>query len=136
MEPLKNPIADPYQLENCHSENKRWAVTLTGYEQEINQLLTLLDDVLEQYNHQNLRPRAIEYHQSLNRLKMWFNRLRSDLICDRSSCVSDHSFPCGDPRFGRYTAIPSQISGLADEFSRTKAGCYQFLSVLVQLNLF
>jgi hypothetical protein len=137
MEPIKNPMADPdqYQLQNCHSENQRWAVTLKGYEQEIDQLQALLDDVLEHYNYQNLRPRAIDYHQSLNRLKLWFNRLRTDLICDSSNCVSGNRLPCEEPRFGRYTAIPAQFAGLSDEFARTKAGCYQFLTVLVQLNL-
>ncbi|GAB3906939.1 hypothetical protein GCM10028803_40130 [Larkinella knui] len=136
METLKNSIADQYQLENCHAENKRWSVTLTGYEQEIDQLMVLLDDVLEQYNHQNLRQRAIDYHQNLNRLKVWFNRLRSDLICNRSTCDSVHQLPCGEPRFGLYATIPAQFAGLSDEFARIKAGCYQFLSVVVQLNLF
>ncbi|MGM9507241.1 hypothetical protein ACS5NO_05930 [Larkinella sp. GY13] len=137
MEPLKNSIADleMYQLENCHSENKRWALTLTSYEQEIEQLMTLLDDVLEQFNHQNLRQRAFDYQQSLNRLKVWFTRLHTDLICDRSTCVSATPLPCGESQFGRYKAIPSQFAGLSDEFSKIKAGCYQFLSVVVQLNL-
>ncbi|MGV3559347.1 MAG: hypothetical protein ACO1O2_14400 [Larkinella arboricola] len=123
------------QLEHCHTENQRWAVTLTNLEQEINQLLTLLEDVLDQYNHQNLRYRAIDYYRGLNRLKIWFNRLRTDVVCENAGCASSNLLPCEKPRFGRHTVIPSQFADLSDEFTRTKTGCYQFLSGLVQLNL-
>ncbi|MFD1141824.1 hypothetical protein ACFQ4C_11925 [Larkinella insperata] len=122
------------QLEHCQTENQRWAVTLTNLEQEINQLLTLLEDVLAQYNHQNLRHRAIDYYRGLNRLKVWFNRLRMDL-CEKSDCASSNLLPCEKPRFGRQPVLPSQFADLSDEFIRTKTGCYQFLSGLVQLNL-
>lgn len=138
MEPLKNPIADLHLLDQCYTENQRWSVTLTSYEQEVDQLLVLLNDVLEQYNHQSLRQRAIDYHQRLNRMKVWFNRLRADLLCENSG-----PFPgnlsgcqkCEKPHLSLYSAISLQITGLSDEFAHIKTGCYQFLSVMVQLNL-
>ncbi|WP_124879577.1 hypothetical protein [Larkinella rosea] len=136
MEPLKNPIADLHLLNQCHTENQRWSVTLTSYEQEVDQLLVLLNDVLEQYNHQNLRQRAIDYSQRLNRLKVWFHRLRSDLLCEGTvSGNSSGCLKCGKPHLSLYSAISLQITGLSDEFAHIKTGCYQFLSVLVQLNL-
>ncbi|GAB3930912.1 hypothetical protein [Larkinella terrae] len=134
MEPLKNPIADLPLLNQCHTENQRWSVTLTSYEQEVDQLLVLLNDVLEQYNHQNLRQRAIDYSQRLNRLKVWFHRLRADLLCEGSGGFAGCQ-KCGKPHLSLYSAISLQIAGLSDEFTHLKTGCYQFLSVLVQLNL-
>lgn len=128
-------MAEPnlYQLDYCRTENQRWTLTLNSYEQEVSQLLVLLEDVLEQYNQQNLRQRAIEYYQRLNQLKIWFNRLRSDILCE--SCSPNAPLPCDHARFSRHTTLPAQFSSLSDEFSHTKSGCYQFLSVLVQLNL-
>ncbi|GAB3251884.1 hypothetical protein GCM10027347_10590 [Larkinella harenae] len=108
-------------------------MTLNSYEQEVSQLLALLDDVLEQYNQQNLRQRAIEYYQRLNHLKLWFSRLRSDILCE--TCAPNAPLPCEKVRFSRHTSLPSQFTNLSDEFAHTKSGCYQFLSVLVQLNL-
>lgn len=123
------------QLRNhCYTENQRWSVILTSYEQEIDQLLSLLDGVLDQYIHQNLRYRAVDYHQCLNRLKAGFNHLYTENIC-AINCCEGRCLPCGEARFGRYAIVPNQFASISDEFGRIKAGCYQFLSVLVQLNL-
>lgn len=141
MESRPNPIAnlDLRQLTQCYTENHRWAGTLTNYEQESEQLTALLDDVLEHYNHQSLRQRAIEYRQRLNRLKTWFSRLRTDLVCEGSLCVPGDQqarcLHCGQPRFGLYASLSLQFADLSDEFARIKASCYQFLSGMVQLNL-
>ncbi|GAB3318489.1 hypothetical protein GCM10027299_10040 [Larkinella ripae] len=135
MESSKTSISapDPLQLEYCRTENQRRTTALTTYQQEISQLLALLDDVLAQYNHPNLRHRAIDYHQRLGQLKSWFSRLRSDLICE--TCAPHTPLPCQAVRFSRTIPLPAQFASLSDEFARTKAGCYQFLSVMVQLNL-
>ncbi|MGA0560133.1 hypothetical protein ACO2Q8_25955 [Larkinella sp. VNQ87] len=137
MERSNNLIAEPDQqtVDLCHTENQRWARTLTNYQQEIDQLLTLLDDVLERYTQQNLRPRAIEYQQHLHRLQAWFKRFRSDLICERADCPPGSQQICRELQFGRHTTIAAQLADLSADFSRTKMGCYQFLSILVQLNL-
>ncbi|MFC5409320.1 hypothetical protein ACFPMF_08390 [Larkinella bovis] len=137
MESSKKSLASPdrLQLDYCRTENQRRALELTHYKQETNQLLALLDDVLAHYNHAGLRHRAIDYHQQLSRLKTWFNRMQSELICESGACTADHPVPCGAVRFSRTSLLPVQFVELSEDFARTKAGCYQFLSVIVQLNL-
>ena len=137
MEPLRNSTTnlDLQLFKQCRTENQRLETILTGYEQEIDQLMILLADVLDQYNYHSLRQRALTYQIDLKHLKIRLDRLRMDLICASGQCGSNPSAVCKEHRLGFYQSIKPQLTTLSDEFTSTKDGCYQFLSVLVQLNL-
>lgn len=135
MDPIRNSITDfdLQLLKQCRTENQRLETIFTGYEQEIDQLMVLLTDVLEQYNYHSLRHRAIDYFVDLKHLKIRLARLRMDLICASGQC--GQSSPCKEPRLGLFQSIKPQLTALTNEFLSIKEGCYQFLSVMVQLNL-
>lgn len=135
MEPTANsPFnKEPNQPPVCRAENQHWTNFQTGYVQEIDQLLSLLDDAMAHPTCRSLRHRAIDYYSDLKQLKDWFKRLHNDLVCQNSNCTSNPQ-AC-EKRVVRSSLIIPQLNALADEFSRIKDGCYQFLSGMVQLNL-
>ncbi|WP_338874656.1 hypothetical protein WBJ53_03455 [Spirosoma sp. SC4-14] len=122
-------------IQACRSQNQVWTTAIVQYEQEIDNLLALLADLLEHPTYQNLRLRAIDYYGTLNQVKSRFQRLRLDMVCENRVCMPSDQQVCREPRFGLYTLVDSHLRALADEFSRVKAGCYQFLSVMVTLNM-
>lgn len=134
---LINPTVgdEPLRVAACRNQHQAWATTLAQHEQEIDQLLMLLGDLLDYPNYQQLRHRAVAHYGHLNHLKSRFQRLRLDMICEGADCWPSARQACTNPRFGLYTTIDSSFHNLTDEFSKVKAGCYQFLSVMVTLNL-
>lgn len=133
---ISSPLGEePSLVQNCHHQNQVWATAIAHYEQEIDQLLTLLSDLLDTHSYQNLRHRAFAYHGSMNHLKSRFQRLRLDMVCESVVCMPTGSQSCREPRFGLYKTIESHFQALTGEFNRVKAGCYQFLSVVVTLNI-
>jgi|GEM_PF-1900388 len=122
-------------IQACRSQNQAWTTAIVQYEQEIDNLLALLADLLEHPVYQNLRLRAIDYHGTLNHVKNRLQRLRLDMVCENRVCLPSERQVCRDPRFGLQPLVESHLRALTDEFSRVKAGCYQFLSVMVTLNM-
>lgn len=139
MEPvLSQPAGDSLTaLTTCHAENRRWSQTLLHHEQEIDQLLALLTDAMEQHNYRSIRHRALDYYEDLKRLRVRYNRLYVDMVCAGGPCQLTNARPtsCDNPRFGLHTLVQAQYQTITEEFLAVKEGCYQFLSVLVELNL-
>ncbi|QJD79870.1 hypothetical protein [Spirosoma rhododendri] len=126
---------DANMLINCRTQHQQWNQALMKHEQDINQLVSLLTDLLAQHNSSRLRPRAIQYVTRFNRLKSQLRRLRLDMICSGSACFPTEHPICAEPHAGFYTGLDLSMHRLSDEFSTLSTGCYQFLSVLVSLNL-
>ncbi|QHV95551.1 hypothetical protein [Spirosoma endbachense] len=129
---------DPLHIQTCRSQHQTWAMTIAQNEQEIDQLLAILSDLLDYQQYKSLRQRAVDYYGDLNHLKSRFQRLKLDMICEGVACNPSERLACREPRIGLYAtlAVDSQLRSLMDELGRIKAGCYQFLSVMVTLNLF
>jgi hypothetical protein len=119
----------------CRRQHYTWSKILIQDEQEIDQLQEILADLLEKHNYRNLRHRAIDYCSNLNHLKSRIQRLRLDLICEGVGCSLAELTTCRESHFGLFTSIETHFQNLTDEFSRLRDGCYQFLSVVVTLNL-
>jgi hypothetical protein len=129
------PDDEQPSIQICRSQHYTWSKILIQDEQEIDQLQELLADLLEKHNYRNLRHRAIDYYSNLNQLKSRIQRLRLDIICEGIGCSSAGPTSCNESRFGLFTSIETHFQNLTDEFNRLKDGCYQFLSVVVTLNL-
>ncbi|QKZ14070.1 hypothetical protein [Spirosoma sp. KUDC1026] len=129
------PKDEQPSIQTCRSQHCTWNKLLIHNEQEIDQLQELLADLLEKHTYRSLRHRALDYYSNLNQLKSRIQRLRLDMICEGVDCSPVEPTPCREPRFGLFATIESHFRSLTDEFSHLKAGCYQFLSVVVTLNL-
>lgn len=104
--------------------------------EEIDQLQSLLLDVLNRYNYRSLRHSAVAYYQSLNRLQARLNWLNRDLVCGSMDChKTAEAAACQDTHFGLAASLERPIKNLTDDFERIKADCIQFLSGMVTLNL-
>ncbi len=133
---INAPLGEESALvQTCRTQHQTWAATIAQHEQEIDQLLALLNDLLEHHNYQSLRHRAVNYYGDLNHLKSGFQRLRLDTICQTMDCSHTQRQSCREPRFSLYATIESRFHALTDDLNRIQAGCYQFLSVMVTLNL-
>lgn len=127
-----SPDDEPSLTLNCRTQQQQWDQTLTQHEQEITQTVDLLTDLLTQHNSPQLRQRAIQYVSRFNNLKSRFQRLRLDMLCTDAVCPPT---VCPEPRFTLYTGLDLSIRRMSDELTQLSSGCYQFLSVLVSLNL-
>ncbi len=116
----------------CRTQHQHWNQVLTQHEQEIAQAVDLLTDLLTQHNSPLLRHRAVQYVSKFNNLKSRLQRLRLDMVCAHAVCPPT---VCSEPRFTLYTGIDLSIRRMSDEFTQLSSGCYQFLSVLVSLNV-
>ncbi|GAB3799612.1 hypothetical protein GCM10028819_23330 [Spirosoma humi] len=104
--------------------------------QEIDQLQTLLLDILNRYNYRSLRHSAIEYYRKLNNLRTRLNWLHRDFVCEGANCGAiTETRACSDTHFGLSTALERHIATLMDEYECIKADCTQFLSGMMTLNL-
>ncbi|GAB3642667.1 hypothetical protein GCM10027423_33030 [Spirosoma arcticum] len=95
----------------------------------------MLTNLPEHHSYRSLHHPAVDYIGSLNLLKMSFQRVRLDMVCEGVTCTPTEHQRCHEPRFGVYTLIEGHCRPLTDEFNRVKAGYYQFLSGLMTLNL-
>jgi hypothetical protein len=129
------PEDEQSSIQTCRSQHYSWGKILIRNEQEIDQLQELLADLLEKHNYRSLRHCATDYHSNLNHIKNRIQRLRLDMICEGEGCSPAGSTFCRESRLGLFTSIETHYRTLADEFNQIKAGCYQFLSVVVTLNL-
>ncbi|GAB3511537.1 hypothetical protein GCM10027341_51140 [Spirosoma knui] len=130
------PTITPLTMVSCHHEYQQLQQTIRRQEEEIEQLQTLLLDVLNRYNYRSLRHSAIDYYGNLNQLRARLKRLRRDMICESTYCQkANEQVPCRDQRFGLSTTIERHATILIDEFVRIKDGCVQFLSGMMTLNL-
>ncbi len=123
---------EPSPILNCRTQHQHWDQALTQHEQEITQTVDLLTDLLTQHNSPLLRHRAVQYVSKFNNLKSRLQRLRLDMVCAHSVCPRTS---CSEPRFTLYTGIDLSIRRMSDELTQLSSGCYQFLSVLVSLNV-
>lgn len=121
---------EPSPTHNCRTQY--WDKALTQHEQEITQTVDLLTDLLTQHNSPLLRHRAVQYVSKFNNLKSRLQRLRLDMVCAHAVCPPTL---CSEPRFTLYTGIDLSIRRMSDELTQLSSGCYQFLSVLVSLNV-
>ncbi len=131
-----NPFRLPVSTTTCHQDHQHWQQIICQQEEEISQLHALLLDVLNQYNCRSLRHDAVDYCRDLNHLRTKFDRLHRDLICESVDCsLAKENLSCTDSRFDLSATIERHAIALAGEFSRIKAGCLQFLSSMMSLNL-
>ncbi|MBD2755061.1 hypothetical protein [Spirosoma validum] len=121
----------------CRNQDQPWIKSTINTELEIEQLLTILVELLQHLTYRRLQQRAIDYFNALSQLKNRFQRLRLNVTCGMS-CLGLSKDPCFNPSINEYTTrvIDAQLSKLTESLDRTKTGCYQFLSRLVTLNLF
>ncbi|GAB2583574.1 hypothetical protein [Spirosoma areae] len=125
----------PPGIQTCRHQNQHWAATLAQNEQEIDQLLSLLANLPEHHSYRSLHHPAVDYSGSLNLLKMSFQQLRLDMVCEGMTCTLTERQTCQEPRFGVYTLIERHCRPLTDEFNRVRDEYYQFLTCLMTLNL-
>ncbi len=123
---------EPSLHHSCRTQHQHWDQALTQHEQEITQTVDLLTDLLTQHNSPLLRHRAVQYVSKFNNLKSRLQRLRLDMVCAHAVCPPTN---CSEPRFTLYTGIDLRIRRMSDELTQLSSGCYQFLSVLVSLNV-
>lgn len=134
--PSTNLFSLPVTTISCHQEHQHWQQIIRQQEEEIQQLRTLLLDVMDQYNCRSLRHDAIDYYQDLNQLQTKLDRLHRDLICNGVDCSpAIQELACGNAHFGLSATIERHTTLLISEFSRIKDGCLQFLSGMMSLNL-
>lgn len=129
-------IAEEYSPA-CRNQDQTWVNATIRTELEIDQLLSLLTELLKQLNYRRLQLRAVEHFNALSQIKRRFQRLRLNVTCGMA-CLPTSDEVCFKPRISQYTTtvIEAQLEKLAESLSRTRTGCYQFLSRLVTLNLF
>ncbi len=124
------------QIAACHQQHQYWHHIIRQQEEEIGQLRALLLDVMEQHNCRSLCHDASDYYRDLNHLQTNLSRLQRDLICEGVTCSpTAGSGSCADIRFGLSATIERHAAILLGDFSRIKAGCLQFLSGMMSLNL-
>ncbi|GAB4039336.1 hypothetical protein [Spirosoma jeollabukense] len=134
--PSINLFPLPITTTSCHEEHQHWQQIIRQQEEEIQQLRTLLLDVMDQYNCRSLRHDAIDYYQDLNQLQTKLDRLHRDLICNGVDCSpAKQELACDNVHFGLSATIERHTTLLISEFSRIKDGCLQFLSGMMSLNL-
>ena len=131
-----NPFRLPASTTACHQQHQHWQHVIRQQEEEIQQLGALMLDVMEQYNCRSLHHDAIDYYRDLNHLQTKLDRLHRDLICEGVACASmTEKESCADIHFTLSATIERHTAVLVGDFSRIKAGCLQFLSGLMSLNL-
>jgi hypothetical protein len=129
-------INSPLPMATCQYDYQQWQQTIRRQEEEIEQLQTLLLDVLNRYNYRSLRHSALDYYGHLNQLHGRLKRLRRDMVCESVDCPSgNEKLMCRDARFGLSATIERHATVLMDEFTRIKDSCVQFLSGMMTLNL-
>lgn len=121
---------------SCQQEHQYWQQIIYQQEEEIRQLRGLLLDVMNQYTCRSLRHDAVDYYRDLNHLQTKLSRLHRDLICDCADCPpASQKQACVDTHFGLSATIERHTTALVGEFSRIRAGCLQFLSGMMSLNM-
>ncbi len=125
----------PPGIQTCQYQNQHWAATLVRNDQEIDQLLSLLTTLPEHHSYRSLHHPAVDYIGSLNLLKMSFQQVRLDMVCQGMTCTPTERQTCHEPQFGVYTLVERHCRPLTDEFNRVKQSYYQFLTSLMTLNL-
>ncbi|GAB3772941.1 hypothetical protein GCM10028818_13750 [Spirosoma horti] len=128
--------SDALTLPACRAGYQGQQQTIDRQAEEIDQLQTLLLDVLNRYNYRSLRHSAVEYYRKLNNLRTRLNWLHRDFVCEGANCgVVSGTKACYDAHFGLSVNLERHITTVTDEFERIKADCVQFLSGMVTLNL-
>ncbi|GAB3946019.1 hypothetical protein GCM10028805_16070 [Spirosoma harenae] len=131
-----NPLPQPITPVICHQNYQYWQRLIHQQEVEIQQLRSLLLEVMNLYNCRSLRHDAVDYYRDLNKLQTkldWFTR---DLICEGIDCKFHQEKPsCDNTRFNLSATLERHATSLVGEFSRIKDGCLQFLSGMMSLNL-
>lgn len=127
---------DPLTLPACRAGYHDQQQAIDRQTQEIDQLQTLLLDVLNRYNYRSLRHSAIEYYRKLNNLRTRLNWLHRDFVCEGVNCGTiTETRTCPDTHFGRSATLERHVATLTDEYESIKANCIQFLSGMMTLNL-
>lgn len=122
--------------ESCHQDHQHWQQIIRQQEEEINQLRSLLHDVMEQHNYRSLQYDAVDYDQALNHLQSDIKQLRQTMICEGNECLHQaRTKSCTDSRFGISATIERHATSVINDFTRVKDGCLQFLSGMMSLNL-
>ncbi|AKD57450.1 hypothetical protein [Spirosoma radiotolerans] len=128
--------SDALTLPACRSGYQDQQQAIGRQTEEIDQLQTLLLDVLNRYNYRSLRHSAVEYYRKLNNLRTRLNWLHRDFVCEGLNCgTATQNRACYDLHFGLSVALEHHITTVTDEFERIKADCIQFLSGMMTLNL-
>jgi hypothetical protein len=123
-------------ITTCQQDHQHWQQIIRQQEEEIRQLRALLLEVMECYNCRSLRHDAIDYYRDLNHLQTRLDRLNRDFVCEGVACQPDNeNLPCTDTRFNLTATIERHAVSIMAEFSRVKAGCLQFLSGMMSLNM-
>ena len=123
-------------LQTCHSLHQTWAATLLESEQEIDQLLSLLEE-LPDGRYRSLHMRTTDYAQTLSQLKDRIHHLQLDVVCHGTYCSSaSGSTPgCPDTHFVAPSTSNSLITAISVEYGLIKDRCQAFLGELMGLNL-
>ncbi|MBC3787047.1 hypothetical protein [Spirosoma utsteinense] len=119
---------DPLVAQTCQSQHLYWITLISRNEAEAGQLLLWLTNLPKKQNLSRLSHEAILYYSHLKRIETNCQRLRLNMVCERSSCTpTDRTFCC-KPNTGLYTsmAITAELHRLSDELNQVKAGCQQF----------
>ena len=120
---------------SCQQDHQYWQQIIRQQE-EIQQLRALLLEIMERYNCRSLRHDAIDYYRDLNHLQTKLDRLNRDFVCADMACKThNENLPCADTRFNLTATIERHAAALVIEFGRVKAGCLQFLSGMMSLNM-
>lgn len=136
MHPVSIPFGFPQTPTACQQQHQHLKQVIQQQEAEIAQLRSLLLEIMEQDNACSLRHDAIDYYRDLNNLQTKLDRLHRDLICEGGHCPSvQEKAACPDAYFGLSATTERHTTALAGEFSSIKAGCLQFLSGMMSLNL-
>jgi hypothetical protein len=82
----------------------------------------------EQHNPQSHNYQAKYYYSDLIRIKKVYQRLRQDMLCERSVCGPSPLHSCHKPQAGLYAsmAVDAQLRILAGELAQIKHKCNQF----------
>ncbi|QMW00881.1 hypothetical protein [Spirosoma foliorum] len=133
---VNQPLSLSEKTASCQHEHQHWQQIIRQQEEEIRNLRSLLLDVMNLYNCRSLRHDAVDYYRDLNQLQTKLTRLNRDLICEGVECQVVLNQPtCTNTHFGLSATIERHATVLANEFSRIKDGCLQFLSGMMSLNL-
>lgn len=122
-------------VQTCRHQHQTWAASLAERELEIDQLLSLLADLLPEEYH-SIHHHSVDYALALSRLKNRIHQLRVDVVCTGAHC-STPTPPtvCPDPHFMPSTLGNSLMSAVAVEFGQMKDRCRAFFGELMVLNL-